>query len=62
MSEDDPVGAYGVGVRKIYDRLTRAQMTDVSLRLYAGARHEMLNETNRVEVFADIAAWMEQKI
>ena len=60
--EDDPVGAYGVGVRKIYDRLTRAQMTDVSLRLYAGARHEMLNETNRVEVFADIAAWLEQKI
>ncbi|MBO4979065.1 MAG: lysophospholipase [Clostridia bacterium] len=60
--EDDPVGAYGVGVRKIYDRLTRAQMTDVSLRLYAGARHEMLNETNRVKVFADIAAWLEQKI
>ncbi len=60
--DDDPVGAYGVGVKKIYDRMLAAKMTDVTLKLYAGARHEVLNELNRAEVFADIAAWLEQKI
>jgi alpha-beta hydrolase superfamily lysophospholipase len=33
-----------------------AKMSDVTLKLYAGARHELLNETNRTEVLADIAA------
>ncbi len=60
--DDDPVGAYGVGVKKVYDRMLAAQMSDVTLKLYDGARHEVLNETNRAEVFADIAAWLEQKI
>lgn len=60
--DDDPVGAYGVGVKKIYDRLIDAKMTDVTLKLYRGARHEVLNETNRAEVFEDIAAWLGQKI
>ena len=28
------------------------------LRLYPGGRHEMLNETNKQEVMADLAAWL----
>jgi alpha-beta hydrolase superfamily lysophospholipase len=31
----------------------------VTLKVYAGGRHEMLNETNRDEVVADLAAWLE---
>ena len=27
--------------------------------LYPGARHELLNETNREQVTTDILAWME---
>jgi alpha-beta hydrolase superfamily lysophospholipase len=30
----------------------------VQRRLYAGARHELLNETNRDEVTADVIAWL----
>ena len=49
----DPVGNYGKGVKKIYERL-RAQQCNVTLKLYEGGRHEMHNEENRDEVFEDI--------
>ena len=29
----------------------------INIKLYPGARHEILNETNRAEVYADILAW-----
>jgi alpha-beta hydrolase superfamily lysophospholipase len=31
----------------------------VTVRAYPGARHEILNETNRDEVTADILAWLQ---
>lgn len=31
---------------------------DVTIHLYEGGRHEILNETNRDEVIADLAAWI----
>ncbi len=32
----------------------------VTLRLYEGGRHEMLNEVNRARVHADLLAWLDQ--
>ena len=29
---------------------------------YPGARHELLVETNKLEVFADIAAWLDKQL
>ena len=29
---------------------------------YLGARHELLVETNKLEVFADIAAWLDKQL
>ena len=29
---------------------------------YPGARHELLVETNKAEVFADIAGWLNKQI
>ena len=29
---------------------------------YPGARHELLLETNKQEVFADIAAWLDKQL
>ncbi len=34
--------------------------TDKTIRLYDGARHELVNETNRDEVLADIVAFVER--
>ncbi len=55
----DPVGNYGKGVRQVYDRLVQAGCERTVLKLYEGGRHEMHNETNRDEVFADILTFLE---
>jgi len=53
--ECDPVGGFGKGVREVHSGLLAAG-ADVSLKLYAGARHELFNETEetRLQAFADI--------
>jgi alpha-beta hydrolase superfamily lysophospholipase len=55
----DPVGDYGKGVQQIYDRLVDAGCERVAIKLYAGGRHEMHNELNSDEVFADLTAFLE---
>ncbi|MBR5485747.1 MAG: alpha/beta fold hydrolase [Oscillospiraceae bacterium] len=55
----DPVGNYGKGVKRVQKMMLDAGIQDVQLHLYSGARHEILNETNRVVVFADILHWIE---
>ena len=57
----DPVGDYGEGVKKVFGWIKEAGVRDAQLKLYPGARHEVLNETNRAEVYADVAAWLEDK-
>ena len=57
--EMDPVGNYGKGVTQVYTRLKEAGIQDVSLKLYPEGRHEMLNETNREEVYQDVLAWVD---
>ena len=59
---DDPVGGWSKGVRRVVASFIRAGMKDVTLRLYDGGRHEMLNETNKQEVYDDVLAWLNEKI
>ena len=54
----DPVGEKGKGVEAMVAKLRNAGIEQVSLRLYADGRHEMLNESNRDEVTADLLAWL----
>ena len=60
--EMDPVGDFGKGVRKVYDLYVNAGMMDVTLKLIPGARHEILNETNRKEVYGILAGWLDSHI
>lgn len=60
--DKDPVGRNGETVKKVVEFFRSAGCGDTQLRLYPGGRHEMLNETNREEVFADILAWLETKM
>ena len=63
MSGDmDPVGECGKGVKLAYENFKKAGMKDVSIKLYKDGRHEMLNELNKDEVYADILAWINSKI
>lgn len=59
--EQDPVGGFGKGVRRVYKQLLSIGMKDVSMKLYPKARHELLNEINRQEVYEDLRNWMEGK-
>jgi alpha-beta hydrolase superfamily lysophospholipase len=54
----DPVSAGGRGLEPLMEGYRRAGIAKVESRLYDGARHELLNETNRDAVTADIIAWM----
>lgn len=58
----DPVGDYGKGVVRAYDSLKNAGLERISLKLYEGGRHELLNETNRAEVMQDVCDWLENVV
>lgn len=59
---DDPVGNYGKGVLQSAEAFRKAGMTDVTVRIYPLCRHELLNEINRRDVYADITQWLERYI
>lgn len=59
---DDPVGDYSNGVRKTVDAFRQAGMQKVTCRIYPLCRHEILNEINRKEVFADITRWIQKTV
>ena len=58
--ELDPVNANLALLNVLVDRYRAAGLTDVTVRTYPGARHEILNETNRDEVAADILDWLDR--
>lgn len=58
--EQDPVGQFGKGVRKVYQTFLKLGMQDVTCKLYPEDRHEILNETDREVVMTDIWEWMKK--
>lgn len=60
--EDDPVGLYGKGIKQIYNDLLAAGKKDVTIKLYPGMRHEILNEVDRILPYEYIASWALSKI
>ena len=55
----DPVGDMGKGVEKAYNCFKKAGMRDVSIKLYHGLRHEILNEKTNQYVFLDVLHWLD---
>ncbi len=54
----DPVGSFGRGVMKVVKAYQKRGLTDLNVRIYPEARHELLHETNRAAVYADIIRWL----
>ncbi|MCW5635072.1 MAG: lysophospholipase [Rubrivivax sp.] len=54
----DPLAGGGALLQLLGQRYREAGLADVTVTLYPGARHEILNETNREQVIADIVAWL----
>ena len=59
--DSDPVGDNGKGVKKVYQMMKDVGIRDVTMKLYENARHEILNELNREEVYEYIGNWLEEK-
>lgn len=54
----DPVGDRGKGVEKAAESFRKAGMRKVSVKLYPGLRHEILNEDCRMQVYQDLLCWL----
>lgn len=59
---DDPISEYGEGVKRIVKLYKKANIENVTYKLYLGDRHECLNEKNRDEVIDDLIKWLEKII
>jgi alpha-beta hydrolase superfamily lysophospholipase len=58
----DPVGDYGRGVQEVFRTLKKTGHKNVTMKIYADARHEIFNEINRDEVHTDIIEWLDKRV
>ncbi len=56
---EDPLAGGGQLVEVLGQRYRDAGLVDVKVKLYDGARHEILNEINRDEVTSDVVDWLD---
>lgn len=54
----DPLAGGGQLVQVLAHRYREAGVTDVTVKVYDGARHEIFNESNRDAITADVIAWL----
>lgn len=59
--DNDPVGNDGEGVKKSCEIMKLVGSVDVTMKLFEKARHEILNEINKLEVFEYIINWINEK-
>lgn len=60
--DQDPVGDFGTGTKKAYESIRHLGLSDVNIKLYADDRHELVNETDREQVYEDIRQWLNAHI
>jgi len=56
--DQDPVGNNGKEVEALYEEFQKHGYENVAFKLYENARHEILNELNKEEVYEDVLRWM----
>lgn len=59
--DQDPVGEMGKGVKKVAENYKKAGIQNLTLKIYEGGRHEMLNEINKNDVEKDLLNWLNQQ-
>lgn len=54
----DPVGNYGKGIKEVYRNLANTGHSDVTIKLFDGDRHEILNEKDKSDVYRSVLSWL----
>ncbi len=60
--DQDPVGEFGVGVSAVYQKLLSTGHTNVELKMYLQARHELHNELEKGQFWDDMIQWIQKII
>ncbi len=60
--EDDPVGSFGKEVVHSVETLKEVGVKNIDLKLYPNDRHEILNETDKETIYADLYEWLMKHI
>ncbi len=58
--DNDPVGKFGNDVRKVSGLYRQFGKKNISVKIYSGDRHEVLNELDREQVYEDVLMWMDE--
>lgn len=58
----DPVGNYSKGIFQAAERYVQTGLEDITVAIYAEARHELHNEINKEEVFEYVNHWLAETI
>jgi alpha-beta hydrolase superfamily lysophospholipase len=62
VGDKDPINRDLELLHPLVNRYREAGLTRMEVKVYEGGRHEMLNETNRDEVAADLLAWLRKTV
>lgn len=62
VGDDDPLGGERSARALAQAYIRRSGLRDVTVIVYPGARHEVLNETNQEQVRADILEWIDEHV
>lgn len=61
--EGDPVGSYGKGIQQVEEKYKATGHTDVTVKMWPNARHEIHNEgAIKADVYTDVQAWVDSKV
>lgn len=60
--DKDPVGDCGKGVKRTYKLFKEIGIRDVSLKLYSGLRHDILNEDCREDIYRYLYKWLVDRL
>lgn len=60
--DQDPVGNKGKALTKLIRTLEEAGVSDIEHHIYQGGRHEMLNESNKLEVLENLTDWLHRQV
>ncbi|OII35857.1 lysophospholipase [Curtobacterium sp. MMLR14_010] len=62
VGSDDPLGGPKSVQRLAQAYRRRGRLSDVTVQVYEGARHEVYNETNRDEVIGHLVEWLDRVV